>query len=199
MKINSFSGRLTVFITKYLAYIFFSVLKMTYRYRISGDMQKDKKCIYLLWHQNIIALLLQRTYEGVAIVISSSFDGELIAAPSRLFGYKIIRGSSSRKAVSALREMLSMSKSCSIAVTPDGPKGPQYEIKDGAVYLAYMSKNPIVPVKVVTHSKWQFNSWDKFILPKPFSRIDITYFDPIYVKSKDEIEDVIKKAGSLMR
>lgn len=198
MKISSKSGKLVIFITRYLAYWFFSILRKTYRYSISGDSFQGKRCVYLLWHQNMIALLLLRAYEDNVVVISASFDGELIAAPSRMFGYIPARGSSSKKAVSLLKSMLGLAKEHSIAITPDGPKGPKYVIKDGAFFLAYMSKIPIIPISVKTGSKWQFNSWDQYIIPKPFSKIDVLYHPAVYVDDKEAIPELIAKVTAQM-
>ncbi|HOE91505.1 MAG TPA: lysophospholipid acyltransferase family protein [Candidatus Cloacimonadota bacterium] len=188
MKISSIQGKIVIFIEKYIAWLLLITIKITLRFKVTGDPQKDKSVIYILWHQNIIPVALSRAYDNISLLASSSFDGELIAAPLQLLGYKMIRGSSSKKAVPALREMLAALKTNSIALTPDGPKGPAHKLKDGALFLAYMSKMPIVPLVVNVQRKWQFNSWDKFILPKPFSRVDIHYLPPIYIETKEEIQ-----------
>ncbi len=205
MKKNSIQGKLVIFIEQYIAWFFLICLRLCLRYRISGNPYKGQRVVYVLWHQNILSVLLTRIYEKVGIVVSASFDGELIAAPAELLGYRAIRGSSSKNSVSALKEMLQFIKTNSVAVTPDGPKGPPYKIKEGAVFLAYMAKLPIIPVIVHTRRKWQFNSWDRFILPKPFSLTEIHYMDPVYITSKDEIaskcveiEDMMIKAHEKM-
>jgi len=198
MKINSVQGKIIIFIEKYIAWFFLILLKSTLRYNIKGDLHRHSNVIYLLWHQNIIPAVLSRTKENIALLASASFDGELIAAPLSLLGYTMIRGSSSKKGVSALREMLSALKSNSISLTPDGPRGPAHKLKDGALYLSLMSKCPIIPLVVNVHKKWQFNSWDKFILPKPFSRVDMHYLQPFFVNSKDEMPQKLSEIESLM-
>lgn len=198
MKKSSIQGKILLFVEKYIAWIFLVCMKMSLRYRVIGDTHKGQRVVYVLWHQNILSVLLSRIYENIGIVVSASFDGELIAAPAELLGYRAIRGSSSKKGVSALKEMLQMIKSSSIAITPDGPKGPAHKIKEGAVFLAYMAKLPIIPVVVKTNRKWQFNSWDHFILPKPFSLTEIHYLDPVYVTSKEEIGEKCIEIENLM-
>lgn len=198
MKKNSPVARMIIFIEKYLAWIFLSLLKLSYRYQVIGENSQHKRAIYIIWHQNIIPLLLLRSYNGFGVIISSSFDGELIAAPATLFGYKPIRGSSSRNSISALKEMISFSRQNSIAITPDGPKGPPHKIKEGALFLAHITKLPIIPVVLKTNKKWQFNSWDKFVLPKPFSLNQVVYCDPIFITSKEDFQQKALEIEQLM-
>ncbi len=198
MKKNSFLARMMIFIEKYIAWAFLSLLRLTYRYQVSGESYKKQRAIFIIWHQNIIPLLLLRTYEDIGVIISSSFDGELIAAPATLFGYQAIRGSSSRNSISALKEMISFSRKHSIAVTPDGPKGPAHKIKEGALFLAHMTKLPLIPVVLKCNKKWQFNSWDHFILPKPFSINQVLYCEPIYITNKEDIETKAIEIEELM-
>jgi hypothetical protein len=83
--------------------------------------------------------------------------------------------------------MVKYSKKYSLAISPDGPRGPSEKIKDGLLFLAYSSKLPIIPVAADISREKVFNSWDKFRLPKPFSTVNISYGEPIYIQSKDEI------------
>jgi len=148
------------------------------------------KAIYVFWHRNIISLLLNRRNEQIAVMISSSKDGDYIAEPAKLFGYIPVRGSSTRQGAHAFKELLALTEHHTVAFTPDGPKGPAFKFKKGALQMALMSGLPIVSVRVYVSSAWVFASWDRFILPHPFAKIKIYYSEPYEVKSKDEIETI---------
>lgn len=162
-------------------------LTATLRYKTSGLPLPHPQCIYILWHRNIIPLLLRHAGEKAAVIISASRDGDLIAEPAKLLGYKTARGSSARDAIGALRSILKYSKDHTIAITPDGPKGPAKQIKDGALYIAYMAKLPVIPIALTINKEWVFHSWDKFRLPKPFSTIHIKYGEPYFIQTKEEL------------
>ena len=180
--------KIILFLEKTSAYIFLSLLRITLRYRISGLQKPYPKAVYVFWHRNIISLLLNRRNENNVIIISSSKDGDYIAEPAKMFGYITVRGSSSRRGDTALKEMIKLSKKYSLALTPDGPKGPAQILKDGALHLAYLTKLPLYAVKVNVSKAWVFRSWDRFILPKPFAGISVLYSEPFYITSKDDFQ-----------
>jgi len=131
-------------------------------------------------------MTLQRIYHGAAVMVSSSKDGELIAGPLSELGYVPIRGSSSFKGSAAMREMIKIAEKISLAITPDGPKGPCYTFHPGLFQIAYLAKIPIVAVAVNADKEWLFKSWDRFRFPKPFAKITMIYSDPIPVQSKED-------------
>jgi lysophospholipid acyltransferase (LPLAT)-like uncharacterized protein len=138
--------------------------------------------------------------DPIAIMVSSSQDGELIAGPASELGYFIIRGSSSRKGSKALKEMIEQCANRQLAITPDGPKGPPHKIKHGVFQIALLGGIPIIPVVAETNREWVFNSWDRFRVPKPFARIKIIYGKAFEVNDRAEfdaleqdISDYIKK------
>ena len=180
--------KITLFLEKYFAFIILNILYITFSYKIIGLSKPYPKYIYIFWHRNIIPLLLNRKYENVVVLISSSKDGDYIAEPTKLFGFKTARGSSSRKGIAAFKELVRLSKNHTIAITPDGPRGPRGKVKDGALQLSYLTKIPLCAVKVKVSSAWVFNSWDRFVLPKPFAKIEVEYSEPIYVASKEDFE-----------
>ena len=98
-----------------------------------------------------------------------------------------IRGSSRRGGMKALKEAIGISKKYDLAITPDGPTGPKEIAKDGALFLALKTGKPIIPGIFMIKSKWTLNSWDNFMIPKPFSPVKMIYGKPISVTSKDEI------------
>ncbi len=172
-------------------------LGYTYRFKVTGNIPTEK-VIYTIWHRNMIPLIFRHRFLQIAVLISASRDGSLISNPMEVLGYKIVRGSSSVKNKSALRQLISASQKYSLALTPDGPKGPPYKIKDGVLFISYMTKNPLVPVKIDVESEWVFNSWDKFRIPKPFSKIRVKYFAPIPVNSREEFPEIKKMIDNLM-
>jgi len=179
-----------LFIEKIFAYAILSFLRITLRFQVSGLVKPYPKCIFVFWHRNIISLLINRRNENIVIIISSSRDGDYIAEPAKLFGYITVRGSSTRQGGTALKEMIKLSKKHSLALTPDGPKGPAQKLKDGALLLAYLTKLPIYAIKVHASKAWVFNSWDRFVLPKPFAKVSIQYSEPFYINSKEEFESI---------
>jgi len=178
------------FLEKYLAALIILILGSTCRFRIKTPYPKGN-IIHAFWHRNLLPLAYLHRSQKVVVLISSSKDGQFIAGPVETLGFQTARGSTSRRGSQALREMIKLSRRYSLAITPDGPKGPAKKIKDGLVYTAYLTKLPIVLIAVDIEREKVFNSWDKFRFPYPFSRINISYSEPIYVESKDNIDGII--------
>ncbi len=181
--------------------MFVLILGYTLRIKVLKKPPKEspkERVIYSFWHRNIIPLIFTRKYEKAVVLISSSKDGELIAGPCRILGFKTARGSSTRNGIKAMKEMIKLSKKHSIAITPDGPKGPREKIKDGLLYLAYLTKLPIIPIAVDIDKEFVFNSWDGFRLPVLFSRVNISYGKAINVNSKEEIESKLNEVQKAM-
>jgi lysophospholipid acyltransferase (LPLAT)-like uncharacterized protein len=99
-----------------------------------------------------------------------------------VFGLGSVRGSSSRRGVAALVGLKrELSSGTDVCLTPDGPRGPRYVLQAGAVKLAQSSGAPLVPVHVRFSSAWRLKTWDRFVIPKPFSRVTVTFSDPIHI------------------
>ncbi len=141
--------------------------------------------IWMLWHNRlmVIPVLYQRLFrhrKGAAL-ISRSKDGELLANCIRRFGGEAVRGSSSRGGASALGQLRKMIEDgYDIYITPDGPRGPRYNLSPGAIWLSQSSGTPIMRVSIEYSSFWRLGRWDGFVIPKPFARIDVT-LHPLYV------------------
>ena len=140
-------------------------------------MARHNSLVYASWHQRFfpgIAFFAKR--KPIAIMISRSRDGEFISRIVDLFGWLPVRGSSSRGGLSALIKIKKLTLSgYNIGHIVDGPRGPFGVVKPGLLRIAQVSGKPIVPAIMSAQKKWVFNSWDRFMVPKPFSRVIIRF------------------------
>jgi len=152
------------------------------RETVDGLHQAGRAYVHAFWHGHMF--LMPYSYSGrrIAILISEHHDGELIARTMRLFGHASIRGSATSGGAAALRRVVrALRDGCDIGFTPDGPRGPRHRAQMGAVMAASLSGAPIVPVAFSASRKKVLRSWDRFIVPLPFSRGVFVYGDPIEV------------------
>ena len=163
-------------------------LAITWRLRITNAAawrelrSRRQPFIFAFWHGTMLPLVWTHRGEGVPVVISEHRDGEIIARIVESFGFKTIRGSSSRGAARALIGIVrELERGSEVAVTPDGPRGPARRFASGALVAAQRVGVPIVGIGVVASSAWRLNSWDRFMIPKPFSRVQIAYTLPTSV------------------
>ncbi len=147
--------------------------------------------IFVFWHETILFLSFAAPKNReIAILISTHKDGQLASDTIKHFGLKNIGGSSNRNPMKAFLEMLKWIKSGKdIGITPDGPKGPRRTMKKGAIELAYLSKCPIVAISCDASNAWRVNSWDRMIIPKPFSTITFHICKPISILNKKEFKE----------
>ena len=111
---------------------------------------------------------------GLVGLISASHDGGVLARTLRYFNVEAVRGSSSRRGAQALLELTSWTeRGYAIAITPDGPRGPRYEIRDGIIALAQLTGLPIMPVSTCVRHKTELRSWDRFQIPWPLARCEV--------------------------
>ena len=190
-------NKFVLFIEKHLVVNFVRLLGISLKYNLRTTMP-EKNVIYSIWHRDIIPLMFLHRKQKIVLLISSSKDGELISGPAELIGYKTARGSSRRGGSAASRKLIKLSKDHILAITPDGPKGPVKVIKDGIITLSYLTKLPIVPVAVDVQKEKIFNSWDKFRLPHFFSKVNVTYGEPIFVQNKDDIPQKLTEVQTAM-
>ncbi len=148
--------------------------------------------IYTLWHNQVFLATYFWRRRGIVVMTSRSFDGEYIARFIQRFGYGAARGSSTRGATGAMVELARLMRIGRPAgFTIDGPTGPRYVAKMGAVLLAKKTRQPILPFNITARNYWQANSWDQFQVPKPFTRARVEIASPIYVPADAE-DDVLK-------
>jgi lysophospholipid acyltransferase (LPLAT)-like uncharacterized protein len=147
------------------------------------DAPPNERYIGALWHNRLLLLpFILRRYlpqrRGAAL-ISASRDGAILADLVERFGYDTVRGSSSRKGASAIRQLGEViAGGRDVVITPDGPRGPAYVLGQGIIYLAQQSGTEVVPINMEYSSSWRVKSWDRFILPKPFSKVRVIFDRP---------------------
>lgn len=138
--------------------------------------------IFVLWHGNLLPLLWHHRDQGIAVLISEHGDGEIVARVALSLGFRTVRGSTSRGGARALLELTRVSRSgIDLAFTPDGPRGPARRFAPGALIVAQRAGVPLVPLYAHADRAWHLRSWDRFVIPKPFSRITVAYADPIHL------------------
>lgn len=155
--------------------------------------------ILCLWHNGIFYFLPVLGPMGYAGMISRSKDGDDVAWIAQRFGLVPVRGSPKAGGSTALREMLRLLASGkNVVLTPDGPTGPRYEMKPGVTALARKRGVPVIPLAFSAPRRWEFNTWDRMKVPKPFSRTVILAGAPFWVASDDD-EAEGKRLEHIMR
>jgi lysophospholipid acyltransferase (LPLAT)-like uncharacterized protein len=145
--------------------------------RARGD-----RVIFALWHGELLPLLWQQRGDKVAIVISEHRDGEIIARIAESLGYATVRGSSSKGGSRALIGLMrAIDEGFDGAITPDGPRGPARVFAPGAAVASQRTGAFIVPIRARAARAWRLRSWDRFLIPKPFTRVDVHYGEPTRV------------------
>jgi len=171
----------------------------TLRYEIddrAGVVGKPVSENYIgaLWHNRLLIspLVLRRFFpqrHGAAL-ISASRDGDLLADAVQRFGYDVIRGSSSRLGASAILQLTQvLAAGGDVVITPDGPRGPAYELGPGIIFLAQKSGAAVLPMNLEYSRCWRLGSWDRFIVPRPFAKVRVLINRPHNVKSTTTPEE----------
>jgi hypothetical protein len=166
-----------------LAALFIRALGATLRYRdinapgVPVGIEIPGPTIFAFWHRTLLVCAHRFRNKQIAILISPSFDGELIARTVALLGFHPVRGSSSRGGASGLRAMADAYNEGHIcAFTADGPRGPNMIAKPGPVQLAQLTTATwIGTYYALPNRRWELNSWDRFMIPKPFSTVTFTW------------------------
>jgi lysophospholipid acyltransferase (LPLAT)-like uncharacterized protein len=158
--------------------------------------------IYCVWHNRLALSMAAYGYikkrsrtSGLAALVSASKDGGFLAAILEGFKVQAVRGSTSRRGPQALLELTTWAeRGFDLAITPDGPRGPRYQVQDGVMSLAQITGLPIIPFSY--HSSWKLNvrSWDRFQIPLPFSRCEMRFgkFVRVPREATDEQRDALR-------
>jgi lysophospholipid acyltransferase (LPLAT)-like uncharacterized protein len=144
---------------------------------------KDKQCILATWHGRVLIMpMINPFILPASAIVSDHNDGRLIGDVIKQSGIELIFGSSNRRRLSSLKEIISfIKKGYNFLITPDGPRGPARQINGAIINIASSSKLPIIPATCSSKNAKIFKSWDKFMLPYPFNRIEIIFDKPIYI------------------
>jgi lysophospholipid acyltransferase (LPLAT)-like uncharacterized protein len=187
-----------------------AILGRTYRFRILHPERLEelllsgRPVIVCFWHNQIFAacyfIRKELTSKGfkMTLLASHSRDGELVARFARNWKLRTVRGSASRGGVAAIRALhRSLVKDASSPILiPDGPRGPQFECKPGAILLSQFSRAPILPLGFAAGSSWNLKSWDRIFVPRFWSRVAVTIGAPIQIpRNLDDAEREVLRAG----
>ncbi|MCE9602439.1 MAG: lysophospholipid acyltransferase family protein [Gemmatimonadetes bacterium] len=169
------------------------LLSMTWRVREVGAtpwqrMHGEKRPVIIsLWHGQLLTMCWVLRPWRMSVMVSEHADGEIIARIIELWGYRTVRGSTSRGAGRALLGMIrEVEAGRSFIITPDGPRGPAGLVQGGVLLASQRSGAPAVPVLVESDRAWYLNGWDRFMIPKPFARVRVTYGTPWVATGTDE-------------
>jgi hypothetical protein len=182
----------------------YRLLCSTYRVRVVGEeigrtFYRGKPAIGATWHQRLFCVpFLLRRIPKLAFIVSRSKDGEMIRYVLEGLGYPTMQGSSTRGGGAAYLEMVRhLRAGGSIGITPDGPRGPAREVQPGTARLAVETGTDIVPVSVSAHRCWFAPSWDRFLFPRPFTRISLHWGTMITVRRGGGEEEVARVTAAL--
>ena len=187
MKVDGWPARLLIA----LGFGIYRLWARTLRLRVEDPHDvigfvRDQPVIFAIWHNRL--LMLPRVFDPSFPtrqsygLISASRDGDFIANWIERSGYGTIRGSSSRKGVIALRHLMdTLVANGNVLFTPDGPRGPVYQVSQGVIFLGQKSGAPIVPIHMEYSSCWRLKSWDRFVVPKPFATLRAIFGEPIRI------------------
>jgi lysophospholipid acyltransferase (LPLAT)-like uncharacterized protein len=185
-----------------------SVLGRTWKFVTSGSPEFDpftcRGILFCFWHAFILPVSYYHRGSGIVSLISSSRDGQRIAGIIQRWGIGAIRGSSTRGGIAAIRAgVRHLEQGRNVIITPDGPRGPARQVKPGIAQIALLAGTPVVPIRVTSNRAWRLRSWDRFVIPQPFARIEIRFCPPMYPSagngappSVEELTGRIQKALS---
>jgi lysophospholipid acyltransferase (LPLAT)-like uncharacterized protein len=171
-----------------VGYPLIGMLGRTWRWRVTGFehftgiFATGRFPVMAFWHGRILPALYYFRRRGIVVITSDNFDGEWMAKIIHRFGYMTARGSTSRNAArAALRAKRRMEEGRPVGLTVDGPRGPAHVAQPGALWLAKVTGNPVLPFHLEAASHWTARSWDASQVPLPFSRIAVVVGEPLWV------------------
>ena len=163
------------------------------RFRAQG-----RPVVFTFWHGQLLPLIHYHRGEGIVVLVSEHGDGEYVTRVIQRHGFSTVRGSSTRGGSKGLKGLVRAAREGhDLAVTPDGPRGPNGVFKPGALAAAQMTGAPVIPLAVGSSSGWHFGSWDGFLVPKPLARITIEYLPPRFVPRDASRADMERMAGEI--
>jgi lysophospholipid acyltransferase (LPLAT)-like uncharacterized protein len=185
----------------FLAYWLIRILTATWRVRVvdqTAGFTGPRICV--AWHENIASLASYglSIRKHLTLLVSASRDGEAGVRVAKKFGLETLRGSSSRRSLAALREVIRASQAGRwIGLLVDGPRGPAREPKPGASMTSAITGVPVVPVAAHVKSFWRLNSWDRTIIPFPFTKIEVIVGEPIPPPSGTDRKEIKRHSQAI--
>jgi len=185
------SGSVGSWLLYSLIWLIYRTMRITFVGKdiMPGFTARGESFVAAFWHGRLF--LIPFTYPGCAmnVLISIHRDGEIIANVMKRFGFSLVRGSSKKGGTAALREMLQLLKDNKpLAITPDGPKGPVEVMKPGVAQVARLSGKAVIPMTFSASSCFRATSWDRFMIPYPFSRGVLYVGEPLRHEPGEEME-----------
>lgn len=185
-------------VVRYLGSALFRAYGSTWRILVDGvtpdraEVFRREGCLGVFWHGRSLAVLRALRAYPADVLVSPSGDGQLVMELIGGLGHGVIEGSRSRGGSRAIREMLaSLRSGRTIAITPDGPRGPLHSITEGVAFLARETGFPVVPIGIAVDRGWYASSWDHFVVPRPFARIQAWIGAPLQVQAGAD-EDALR-------
>jgi lysophospholipid acyltransferase (LPLAT)-like uncharacterized protein len=178
-----------------LIYLAIRFLHATMRIRVIGaevpqaSHLRGEGIIIAFWHSRLLMAPFAYKGRGAHALVSSHGDGEIIANVLKCFQISLVRGSSSKKGTKALIELVRLArKNCDLAIIPDGPRGPSETVKPGVAQLARLTGRPVIPLAFSSSKCKRFRSWDRFLLPYPFSSGFFIWGEPLFYQTGEDLE-----------
>ncbi len=200
----SFKDRCLIRAAGVVFYLAIKAIGITLQIEVEGwenleaASQNQKLPIYTTWHNRVLVSTFFWRHRRIVVMTSQSFDGEYIARFIQRFGFGAARGSSTRGGTGAFVQMMrEMRAGHPAGFMIDGPKGPRYVAKMGAVLLAKKTGNPVLPISLTARKLWEVKSWDRLQVPKPFTSVRVYIAPPIFVPAEVDDEGLQAKRNEL--
>ena len=197
--------KILLFFLPIIGYLICRIIYISCKKRfVLSDNIPEEPSIIAFWHGE---LLMQpflynhiRKNHKITVMISEHTDGEIISRLISFFGFESSRGSARRNGAKALLSSIrKMEDGYDVGITPDGPKGPRHSVAEGIVAIAKKRNAKIIPFNIKASSFWQLSSWDKFVIPKPFSTITFFAGEPIYIDNLDNEQSVLLIKNEMLK
>ncbi len=200
---NGLKGLVNKTLAPFLGFWWIFITCLTLRVRVTGadigEFAGKNPVILAFWHSRIFYMPYHFRFQGKwQILVSPSSDGDIINGILRLFGFKTIRGSSFKHGKRALITLArKVREGAGAAMIADGSRGPALKAQNGSIYLAKLTGKKIVPMAFGAKGAKNFNSWDKTLIPLPFSKVNMVFGKPITVENDADEEGIEKKRKEL--
>lgn len=186
------------FLFKFLRFFIYK-LAASWRFSYEGG-EIPSAAVVVFWHDHIYPMTKYMAFTNSVALISPSKDGEIVANFAKGWGHEFIRGSSHKSSTKTLLTMISMAKTRKVFLTPDGPKGPRHKMKIGAFLAAQKANVPLFLIKAICQG-YRFKSWDRFLVPWPFTKIKIVLSKPYFIPEsfgKADFDSLIRECEEWM-